>query len=98
MQKVFRPINYYYSQLVAVSEVLEVLKKPTATCEILGRPDSRTYGLIQANNPNYGWSVMYGNGDTCTNGDNPSLNGKPRQAKFQFVCANSQDENVHIIY
>ncbi len=84
----------FLSQLVNVSEVLEVLKKPTETCEILGRVDNKENGLIQENNPSYGHYVLYGGGDTCTNGDNPALNGKPRKSKFKFVCSNTQDENV----
>jgi len=87
-------ITNFNSQLVSVSEVLEVLKKPTETCEILGKKEVTTNGLLDPNNPGLGHYVMYGGGDICTNGDNPALNGKPRQTKFKIYCASSQDENV----
>jgi hypothetical protein len=77
---------------VAVSEVLEVLKQPTDTCEILGKTDSRTVGLLDPNDPKKGIYITYGNGDKCTNGDNPLQNGKPRQSKFNIHCAEKQDE------
>lgn len=95
VQKViFVIIKYFYSQLVSVSEVLEVLKKPTETCEILGKKEFTSNGLLDQNNPSLGYYVQYGGGDICTNGDNPSLNGKPRQTKFKIYCSSSQDENV----
>lgn len=78
-----------------MSEVLEVLKKPTETCEVLGKLDTVTNGLIDANNPSLGHYIQYGNGDICTHGDNPALNGKPRQSKFKILCASSEDANVY---
>ena len=90
--------NYYIinfnSQSVIVSEVLEVLKKPTDSCDILGRKDNIENGLLDHSDPRIGHYVMYGLGDICFNGDIPSLNGKPRRAKFKIYCAESQDENV----
>ena len=71
-----------------------MLKQPTDTCEILGRAEFKTIGLLDASNPKKGIYVQYGGGDKCTNGDNPSLNGKPRQSKFKIHCANSQDNDV----
>jgi len=71
-----------------------VLKRPTETCEILGKLDTKTNGLIDPSNPSAGHWVTYGGGDICTNGDNPAENGKPRKSKFKFVCADKQDENV----
>ena len=81
-------------QSVAVSEVLEVIKQPTDTCEILGRAEYREVSLIDRNNPSAGIAVTYSGGDRCTNGDNPMENGKPRRSRFLLVCSSSQDENV----
>jgi hypothetical protein len=89
MQKVMQ-INI--SQNIAVSEVLEVLKQPTDTCEILGRAESRTVALLDQTDPRKGISIIYGGGDRCTNGDNPMQNGKPRQAKFNIHCSDRQDD------
>lgn len=80
------------NQNVGVSEVLEVLKQPTDTCEILGRTESRTVSLLDPNDPKKGISVAYGGGDKCTNGDNPLQNGKPRQSKFNIYCGDKQDD------
>ncbi len=77
--------------------MLEVLKQPTDTCEILGRGDPRTVGLIDQSNPNKGIYVQYGGGDKCTNGENPMQIGKPRQTKFTLNCAASQDDVLIII-
>jgi hypothetical protein len=85
------------SQSVAVSEVLEVLKKPTETCEVLGKTDFRTVGLLDEGNPNKGIYVEYGGGDICKNGDIPSENGKPRRSKFKLFCSDTsgkKDDNV----
>lgn len=84
-----------FSQSVAVSEVLEVLKQPTDTCEILGKTDQRTVGLLDANDPKKGIYVQYGGGDKCTNGDNPMQNGKPRQSRFNIYCSDKQDDSVN---
>lgn len=89
--------NKCKNQNVAVSEVLEVLKKPTATCEILGRLTPQSNGLLDPANPALGHYVQYGGGDICTNGDNAALNGKPRQTKFKIYCSSSQDANVTFI-
>jgi hypothetical protein len=95
MQKVKNISKFHLlSQSIAVSEVLEVLKKPTETCEILGKKELATNGLLDNNNPGLGHYIMYGGGDICTNGDNAALNGKPRQTKFKIECASSQDEKV----
>ncbi len=75
-----------------MSEVLEVLKQPTDTCEILGRAEYRTVALIDPQDPKKGISITYGGGDKCTNGDNPMQNGKPRQSKFNIYCSEKQDE------
>lgn len=83
-------------QNVGVSEVLEVLKQATDTCEVLGRTEVKTVALIDPNDPKKGISVMYGGGDRCTNGDNPVENGKPRRSRFQLVCASRQDDNVNL--
>ena len=80
------------NQSVAVTEVLEVLKQPTDTCEVLGRIESRTVGLLDPSNPKKGIYVQYGDGDKCTSGDNPSLTGKPRATKFNIHCAAKQTE------
>ena len=80
--------------MVGVSEVLEVLKQATDTCEVLGRTESREVSLLDPQDPKKGISVTYGGGDRCTNGDNPLENGKPRRSRFQLVCSSSQDENV----
>lgn len=77
-----------------MSEVLEVLKQPTDTCEILGRVELKTVGLLDTNNPKKGIYVQYGGGDKCTNGDNPMQNGKPRQTKFNIYCAEKADEVI----
>ena len=90
----FNLIVLFFSQNVAVSEVLEVLKQPTDTCEILGKMEYPSFGLIDPNDSRKGFYIQYGGGDKCTNGDNPSLNGKPRQSKFKIQCANSQDNDV----
>jgi hypothetical protein len=89
-----RVIVHYlkYRQEVAVSEVLEVLKQPTDTCEILGRAEFRTVSLIDPNDPKKGISITYGGGDKCTNGDNPLQNGKPRESKFNINCSNKQGD------
>jgi hypothetical protein len=79
-------------QMVAVSEVLEVLKQPTDTCEILGRNEAKTVGLLDPNDPKKGIYVQYGGGDKCTNGENPLQSGKPRQSKFNIYCSSIQDE------
>lgn len=79
-------------QDAAVTEVLEVLKQSTDTCEILGRVDSRTVGLLDPNDPRKGIYVQYGDGDRCTSGDNPMLIGKPRQTRFNIHCAPKQDD------
>ncbi len=81
---------------MAVSEVLEVLKQPTDTCEILGKSEMATYGLLDLNDPKKGFYVQYGGGDKCTNGDNPMLNGKPRQSKFKIYCSDRQDDVSYI--
>jgi hypothetical protein len=81
-------------QSVAVSEVLEVLKQPTDTCEILGKSEARTVGLIEQGNPKKGIYVQYGGGEKCTNGDNPMQIGRPRQTKFLLNCAATQDEVI----
>jgi hypothetical protein len=79
-------------QNVAVSEVLEVLKQPTDTCEILGKLEVPSYGLLDTADPSKGFYITYGGGDKCTNGDNPMLNGKPRQSKFKIYCSSKQEE------
>lgn len=71
-----------------------MLKQPTDTCEILGKLDVPTYGLLDPKDASKGLYIQYGGGDKCTNGDNPSLNGKPRQSKFNIHCASKQDDNV----
>lgn len=71
---------------------MEVLKQPTDTCEILGRAEQKTIGLLDSSNPSKGIYVQYGGGDKCTNGDNPMLNGKPRQTKFNIYCSEKMDE------
>jgi hypothetical protein len=83
-----------FRQFVAVSEVLEVLKQPTDTCEILGKAEFRTAGVLDSTDPKKGIWVQYGGGDKCTNGDNPMLNGKPRSSKFNIHCSDKQDEKV----
>ena len=83
-------------QQVGVSEVLEVLKQVTDTCEVLGRTEYKEFGLIDKNDPKKGITVTYGGGDRCTNGDNPAENGKPRKSKFILVCAGTQDPNFKI--
>jgi len=85
-------------QQVGVSEVLEVLKQVTDTCEVLGRTEYKEFGLIDKNDPKKGITVTYGGGDRCTNGDNPAENGKPRKSKFILVCAATQDPNVSNIW
>ena len=45
-------------QDAAVTEVLEVLKQSTDTCEILGRVDSRTVALLDPNDPRKGIYVQ----------------------------------------
>jgi hypothetical protein len=82
------------NQSVGVSEVLEVLKQATDTCEVLGRTESPEYSLIDKNDPKKGIYLTYGGGDRCTNGDNPAENGKPRKSRFKLVCASTQEENV----
>lgn len=94
MQEVFYILR---SNLVAVSEVLEVLKQPTETCEVLGRLESREVGVLDHNNPKAGIYVMYGGGDRCTNKENKMENGQPRKSKFKIYCAEKQDENVVIM-
>lgn len=81
-------------QQVGVSEVLEVLKQSTDTCEVLGRTEYKEFSLIDKTDPKKGIAVTYGGGDRCTNGDNPSENGKPRRTRFLLVCGSSQEENV----
>lgn len=81
-------------QSVGVTEVLEVLKQPTDTCEVLGRTEHKEFSLIDKNDPNKGIYVTYSGGDRCTNGDNPAENGKPRRSRFMLVCSSQQDENV----
>ncbi len=78
--------------MVAVTEVLEVLKQPTDTCEILGRTENPTFGLLEEKDPRKGFYVQYSGGDKCTNGDNPMLNGKPRQSKFKIYCDSDQND------
>ena len=85
------------NQIVGVSEILEVLKQPTDTCEILGRSENRQVSLFDPSNPSKGIAVTYGGGDRCTNGDNMMENGKPRRSRFILECASSQEENVSII-
>lgn len=80
------------SQLVNVSEVLEVLKQPTETCEILGREQFRRVNLIDQNSPSKGIIVTYGGGDKCTSGDNAIQLGKPRESNFKLNCAASHGE------
>jgi len=80
--------------MVGVSEVLEVLKQPTDTCEVLGRIESRSVELLDVADPKKGIAVIYGGGDKCTNGDNPLENGKPRKSRFKLYCSSSQDANV----
>lgn len=77
--------------------MLEVLKKPTETCEILGKTEVKETGLLEVGNPNKGIYILYGGGDICKNGDIPAENGKPRKSKFKLVCADRQDDNVKII-
>ncbi len=84
-------------QSVSVCEVLEVLKQPTDTCEILGRAEMRTVSLLDNSDPKKGISIAYGGGDKCTNGDNPMQNGKPRQTKFNLYCSHTQDPAVRIL-
>ena len=75
-----------------------MLKQPTDTCEILGKFEMSSYGLLDKADPSKGLYIQYGGGDKCTNGDNPMLNGKPRQSKFKIYCSSKQDENVFIFY
>lgn len=82
------------NQLVSVSEVLEVLKQPTDTCEVLGRFENREMSLIDLNSPSKGIIITYGGGDRCTNGDNIMDNGKARKSRFIIECSSSQDQNV----
>lgn len=81
-------------QNAAVTEVLEVLKQPTDTCEILGRPEHRTVGLLDPNKPNKGIYVQYGGGDKCTNGANLIQRDKPRETRFNIHCARKQSDFV----
>jgi hypothetical protein len=90
MQKVKYWFNF--SQNVAVTEVLEVLKQPTDTCEILGRVENRSVSLLDPLDPKKGIIVNYAGGDKCTNGDNPALNGQPRQTRFKLECSDRQDD------
>lgn len=85
-------------QQVGVSEVLEVLKQPTDTCEILGKVENRQVALIDQSNPNKGIQITYSGGDRCTNGDNMLENGKPRRSRFTITCGSSQDDNVSYEY
>lgn len=75
-----------------------MLKQPTDTCEILGRTEFKTVGLLDQTNPKKGIYVQYGGGDKCTNGDNPLQNGKPRQTKFNIYCAEKQEDVFNIQY
>lgn len=86
------------NQLVGVSEVLEVLKQATDTCEVLGRTESPEYSLIDKNDAKKGIYLTYGGGDRCTNGDNPAENGKPRKSRFKLICASTQEENVSTLF
>jgi hypothetical protein len=90
MQKV----NLYltFSQNIAVTEVLEVLKQPTDTCEILGKVENKSISLLDPMDPKKGIMINYGGGDKCTNGDNPALNGQPRQTKFKLECSDKQED------
>lgn len=95
MQRViYSYCNCNLSQSIAVSEVLEILQQTTDTCEILGRTESKTVGLIDPKYPNTGIYIQYGGGDPCTNSDNPSNNGSPRQTRFNIYCAKKQDEVI----
>ena len=68
------------------------MKQATDTCEILGKIEAPTYGLLDPTDPKKGLYVQYGMGDKCTNGDNPLQNGKPRQSKFKIHCADKQGD------
>lgn len=81
-------------QQVGISEVLEVLKQPTDTCEILGRVEQKQFALIDPANPSKGISVTYSGGDICSSPDNAAEYHKPRKSRFLLMCASSQDENV----
>ena len=83
-------------QQVGVSEVLEVLKQATDTCEVLGRTETKEWALLDKSDPKKGVSITYGNGDRCTNGDNPAENGRPRRSRFLLFCSSNQEENVRI--
>lgn len=83
---------FTFRQEVGVSEVLEIMKQPTDTCEILGQVDSPTWGVLDSTNPKKGVYIQYGGGDKCTSRENPALYGKPRQTKFNIYCADRQDE------
>ena len=80
------------NQFVAVTEILEVMKQPTETCEILGRVESVKVGLLNDTNPRGGIFVQYGDGDQCTSGEDFSMVGSPRQTRFNIHCAKRQTE------
>jgi hypothetical protein len=42
--------------------------------------------------PKKGIVITYAGGDKCTNGDNPALNGQPRQTKFKLECSDRQED------
>ena len=81
-------------QKAAVTEVLEVLKQPTDTCEVLGKVEDKSYELIDHNNPSKGIIVTYSGGDKCSSSDNFAESGKPRKSKFILECSSTQEENV----
>ncbi len=74
--------------------MLEVLKKPTATCEILGRIEPRSVGLLDPTDPHKGIYVTYGNGDKCNvpGALVPGASPKLRETKFSLYCAEQQSE------
>jgi len=86
------------SESAAVSEVLEVLKQPTDTCEILGKFEQVNYSVIDAQNPSQGIKIEYGGGDICSSYDDDQGNGQPRKASFLIYCDSNQDDNFALNY
>lgn len=89
-----KPVNKECKgQKVAVTEVLEVLKETTDTCEILGKLENKEISLIDNKNPNKGITILYKDGDICNSSTDQTMNGKPRQTKFTIYCSRKQDKN-----
>ncbi|CAG9321825.1 unnamed protein product [Blepharisma stoltei] len=78
-------------QYVGAIEVIELWDEIFESCDILGRQEMTSYGLINPNNPQAGFKITYGGGDLCSE-SYEGLDSIKRAATFKLHCSNYETE------